>query len=211
MGNIVTTEANAILTVSVTGGSYTVPTQPVNLALTTTVGDATTPGAEVSNSGTSGATYARQPTNGSGNTNIWGSASGGSITNSAASVSFTNMPACTIQGIELWDSHTRTNPSADGVTTNNSPNISSATAAFTSADVGQKISGTGIPTGTTIASVTDSTHAVMSANATATASTVTFTIVTPVRRWFGALAANKTVNAGDTVTFAQSSLSITLS
>jgi hypothetical protein len=32
-----------------------------------------------------------------------------------------------------------------------------------------------------------------------------------VRRWFGTLTANKTVNSGDTVTFAQNSISITLS
>jgi hypothetical protein len=200
MGNIVTVEANAILTSSVTGSTYTHAVTPVNLALTTTNGDATTKGTEVT-----GGSYARQTTASS-----WGTASGGSITNSALAISFTNMPSCTIVGIELWDSATRTNSSADGNTTNGSPNISSATASFTAADVGQPITGTGIPGGTTILTFTDSTHVVLSANATATNSTTTFTITTPVRRWFGSMT-SKVVNSGDTVTFATSSISITLS
>jgi hypothetical protein len=33
---------------------------------------------------------------------------------------------------------------------------------------------------------------------------------TPIRRWFGALTASKTVNSGDTVTFAASSIVISL-
>lgn len=206
MSNIVTVEANNILAASVAGTSYPAVVKPVNLALitTTTPSTASAAGSEVS-----GGSYARQDTTTS---TIWGSASGGTITNSASpgTVSFTNMPACTIGGIELWDTATRAT-SADGVTTNSSPNISAADGNFTSADVGQKITGTNIPSNTTIASVTDSTHAVMSANATGASSSVIFTIVTPVRRWFGTLTANKTVNSGDTVTFAQSSISITLS
>lgn len=65
---------------------------------------------------------------------------------------------------------------ADGVTTNSSPNITSATAAFIQNDVGKPISGTNIPAGTTIASVTSSTAAVMSANATGTGSGLSFVI-----------------------------------
>jgi hypothetical protein len=206
VSNIVTVEANNILNTSVSGTAYPAVVKPVNLALitTTTPSTATAAGSEVT-----GGSYARQDTT---TTTIWGSASGGTITNSATpgTVSFTNMPACTIGGIELWDTATRVT-SADGVTTNTSPNVSAADGNFTSADVGQKISGTGIPSNTTISSVTDSTHVVMSANATASSSTVTLTIVTPVRRWFGTLTANKTVNSGDTVTFAQNSISITLS
>lgn len=205
MGNIVTVEANAILASSVAGTAYTLATKPITLALQTIIGDATTKGTEVVNTG--GSTYARVDTTTS---TIWGSASGGSITNSAGVATFNVMPACTIVAIELWDSFPRVT-STDGVTTNTSPNISSATAAFTSADVGTKITGTNIPGGTTIASVTNGTTAVMSANATGAASNTIFSIVTPVRRWFGALSANKTVNAGDTVTFATSSISITLS
>jgi hypothetical protein len=205
MGNIVTVEANAILTSSVTGSSYTAAHTPVNLALITTAvaSTNTVAGSEVANGG--GSTYTRITTAGS-----WGSASGGTITNSVAAISFLNMPSCTIGGIELWDSATRA-PS-DFVTTTSSANISSATAAFTSADVGQSITGSGVPGGTTIASVTDATHAVMSAAITGSGATsVTLTIATPVRRWFGTLSATKTVNLGDTVTFATSSISITLS
>jgi hypothetical protein len=70
----------------------------------------------------------------------------------------------------------------DGTTTLGSPNISAPDAAFTASDVGKAITGTNIPyfpTGTTIASVTDATDAVMSQNATATAAgTATFVIGT---------------------------------
>lgn len=209
MGNIVTVEANAILATSVAGSTYAVPTKPITLALITDTTDptATTKGSEVTNTG--GSTYARQDTT---TVTIWGSASGGSITNSASpgTVSFTGMPACNIKSIELWDSVTRV--AADVTTTTSSATITSASLAFTSADVGQKITGTGIPTNTTIASVTNGTTAVMSAAITGSGSTnVSVQLVTPVRRWFGALTATKTVNSGDTVTFAQSSISITLS
>jgi hypothetical protein len=130
VGNVVTIEANKLVTSSVTGASYTAATGAINLALVTANGDATTAGTEVT-----GGSYARQPTTGS-----WGSASAGAITNSISAINFTGMPGTiTIVGIELWDS-----------------------------------------------------------------------AGTPVRRWFGALTANKTVNPGDTVTFATSSISISL-
>lgn len=60
----------------------------------------------------------------------------------------------------------------DGVTTSGSANVTSATANFTNADVGKTISGPGITTGTTIASVTNSTTIVLSAVATANGSGV---------------------------------------
>lgn len=93
MGNLVTVEATAILQSSVAGTAYTAPQTPIKLALitTTTASTASTPGSEVS-----GGSYARA-------TIVFGSASGGSIANNA-SISFTNMPACTVGGIELWDS-----------------------------------------------------------------------------------------------------------
>lgn len=57
----------------------------------------------------------------------------------------------------------------DGVTTNASTTITSATAAFTGADVGRQIDVDNyVPVGTFIASVTNSTTAVLSAAATAT-------------------------------------------
>jgi plastocyanin len=202
MGNIVQTEANNILGASVAGNTYTACTKPVKLALitNTTAPTNTTIGSEVS-----GGSYARQDTTTS---SVWGAPSGGTITNSAGAVSFTGMPACTIASIELWDSYTRS--VSDGVT-NSTTTITSATAAFTAEDVGRAISGsTDIPAGTIIASVTNSTTAVLSQAATGSHSSQTFNIG-PTRRWFGALTASKTVNAGDTVTFASSSISITLS
>lgn len=64
---------------------------------------------------------------------------------------------------------------ADGVL-NSSTTVTSATAAFTSSDVGAGITGTGIPGSTTIASVTNATTVVISASATATSSGVSLTV-----------------------------------
>ena len=58
--------------------------------------------------------------------------------------------------------------------------LTSATAAFTSADVGRVVIGAGITAGTTIASVTNPTTVVLSAATTATASGVVVTIGTAV-------------------------------
>lgn len=63
---------------------------------------------------------------------------------------------------------------SNGVTTNGSTTITSATAAFVNSamsaggDIGKKVRGVGIPAGATISSVTNSTTAVISAAATAT-------------------------------------------
>lgn len=65
---------------------------------------------------------------------------------------------------------------ATGATTSGSTSITTVGAFFEATDVGAVIVGTGIPTGTIISSVTSSTAAVLSANATATASGLTFTI-----------------------------------
>lgn len=64
---------------------------------------------------------------------------------------------------------------ADGVL-NTTTTVTSATAVFTKGDVGSIISATGIPAGTTIASVTNATTIILSAAATATASSVALTI-----------------------------------
>lgn len=64
---------------------------------------------------------------------------------------------------------------ADGATNSNTT-VTSATAAFISADIGATIAGIGIPSGTTIASVTNGTTVVLSQAATATATGVTLTI-----------------------------------
>ena len=63
---------------------------------------------------------------------------------------------------------------------NTDTSLVSATAAFTSADVGRQVAGTGITAGTTIASVTDATTVVLSAATTATATGVTVLIGTSV-------------------------------
>lgn len=66
----------------------------------------------------------------------------------------------------------------DGATTTGSPNVTSATAAFTGADVGKAIAATGIPAAATILSITSATTVVISANATATGSALALTIGT---------------------------------
>lgn len=66
---------------------------------------------------------------------------------------------------------------ADAGTTNADATLTSASAAFTSDDVGKSITGAGIPGGTTILSVTNATTIEMSAPATATATDVSVTIV----------------------------------
>lgn len=63
----------------------------------------------------------------------------------------------------------------DGVT-NTDTSLVSATANFASTDVGKTVTGSGIPGGTTISSVTNPTTVVLSAATTATATGVTFTI-----------------------------------
>ena len=68
----------------------------------------------------------------------------------------------------------------DGVTTNTDATVTSATAAFTAADVGASISGTGIPAGTKIASINSATSVELTANATASATGRTFTIGVPL-------------------------------
>lgn len=65
---------------------------------------------------------------------------------------------------------------ADGVTTNASTTITSATAAFVSTDQGRLVTGTGIPVNTYISSVTNATTAVLTNAATATATGVSITL-----------------------------------
>lgn len=87
---------------------------------------------------------------------------------------------------------------ADGVTTNTSTAITSATGAFTASDVGRPITGTGIAAGTTIAAVTSATAATLSAAATATGTSIAFTI--------GIALASASYSAGVPWTFVQASL-----
>jgi len=66
---------------------------------------------------------------------------------------------------------------ADGATTNGSTQITSATAVFVAGDVGRFVTGTGIPAGAYIASVTNATTAQLSVNATATGAAVSLTFL----------------------------------
>ncbi len=85
-----------------------------------------------------------------------------------------------IQDIGIYK-NARRSTAADGHTVNSGTTtqqktITSATAKFSAGDVGATITGTGISGGTTIASVTNATTAVMSAVATATNTNTVFTI-----------------------------------
>jgi autotransporter translocation and assembly factor TamB len=127
MANLVTVEANAILNASSGQATYTATVAPIKVALATATGTATVAGTEVT-----GGSYARQ-------TITFAAAAGGSISSNVA-LTYTSMPACTVTGVDEWDS-----------------------------------------------------------------------AGTPVRRWFGALSASKTVNAGDTFSIASGSYTKTLS
>lgn len=63
----------------------------------------------------------------------------------------------------------------DGVL-NSTTTMTSATAAFTAADIGRRVVGTGVPVGTVITAVASGTSVTLSAAATATASGVTITV-----------------------------------
>lgn len=67
----------------------------------------------------------------------------------------------------------------DAVTTNASPNVTSATAAFTAADLGKVISTPNLPAGAFILTVTSATAIVASVNATASGTTQSLTIGAP--------------------------------
>ncbi len=67
----------------------------------------------------------------------------------------------------------------DGATTAASTTVTSATSAFTTADIGRSISGGSIPTNAVVVKVNSATSVVLSAAATATAAGVTLTIRRP--------------------------------
>lgn len=70
---------------------FTEPTAPINARLYTVIGSATAAGTECT-----GGSYAPQAV-------TWTASSAGVASNSAAVV-FTNMPACTVVAVELYDS-----------------------------------------------------------------------------------------------------------
>ena len=92
MPALTTAEANRLLDASLGTATYTAPTTPMKLALATAASSASAAGTEVS-----GGSYARQ--------NIaFGSASSGSTSNSGT-ITFSNMPACTVTHIDIYDSN----------------------------------------------------------------------------------------------------------
>jgi hypothetical protein len=91
VANLVQVEANAVLNASSGQTTYTNPTTPIKVALVTTTGTATAAGTEVS-----GGSYARQ-------TITFAAASAGSIASNSA-LTYTSMPACTVTGVDEWDS-----------------------------------------------------------------------------------------------------------
>jgi hypothetical protein len=91
MANLVTVEANALLAASSGQTAYVAPTAPVKVALVSTTGTAAAAGTEISGGG-----YVRT-------TITFAAAAGGSISSNAA-VTFTNMPAVTVTGVDEWDS-----------------------------------------------------------------------------------------------------------
>lgn len=89
--NIVQAEANRLLDASFGTAAFVAPTTPMKLALLTANGSATAAGTEVTGGG-----YARQNL-------TMAAASSGQASNSGT-VAFTNMPAATVTGVDIYDS-----------------------------------------------------------------------------------------------------------
>lgn len=96
MANLVTTEAGNLLAASSGQAAYVPPTPPVVVALVTVMGTATAPGTEVVNTTTPASQYARQPI-------TFAPPSAGGIASSNA-LTYLNMPATTVVGVDEWDS-----------------------------------------------------------------------------------------------------------
>lgn len=93
-------EAVALLAAVSRGVAYTPPVTPLMLRLMTAMGaDNATAGTEVVNAG--GSAYAAQSLAGA-----WTATTSAAVPNttSTAAVTFTNMPATTVVGVEVWDS-----------------------------------------------------------------------------------------------------------
>lgn len=127
MASLTVAHGNNILDASLGTASFTATTTPLKARLMTANGNGTTAGTEVT-----GGSYTAQ--------NMAFSSAASLSTSNSATVNYANMPACTVVGVELWDS-----------------------------------SGS------------------------------------PVRKHYGALAASKTVNAGDTFSFASGAVIVNFS
>lgn len=94
MADNLTDAAEARVLNWLTGNTTTAPTMPYSVRLMTANGSDSAPGTEVVNAG--GSTYSAQ-------TVAFPPASGTTQTANSADVVFSNMPACTVVGVELWD------------------------------------------------------------------------------------------------------------
>lgn len=95
MADNLTDAAEARVLNWLTGNTTTAPTTSLSIRLMTANGSDAAPGTEVVNAG--GSTYAAQ-------TVAFPTASGTTQTANSADVVFANMPACTVVGLEIWDS-----------------------------------------------------------------------------------------------------------
>lgn len=95
MADNLTDAAEARILNWLTGNTTTAPTGPLMARLMTANGSDSTPGTEVTNAG--GSTYAAQSV-------AFPSATGTTQTANSADIVFTNMPAVTVVGVEIWDS-----------------------------------------------------------------------------------------------------------
>jgi hypothetical protein len=91
MANLVQVEANAILAASSGQATYLNVTAPIKVALVTATGSALAAGTEVT-----GGSYVRQ-------TITFAAPSGGAIASNIA-LNWTSMPACTVTGVDEYDS-----------------------------------------------------------------------------------------------------------
>lgn len=89
-GNITDTAENLMLDWILVVGTPTRPTTSLKVALVTANGTDSAAGTEVT-----GGSYARQ--------NVTFSAASGGATSNSGAVTYTNMPACTVVGVEVWD------------------------------------------------------------------------------------------------------------
>lgn len=125
---------------------------------------------------------------------IWGPTGAITRQNLALNPSFEADTAGTVTAISSWTGYRVV---TDGATTISNATVTSATAAFVTGDIGATITGTNIPAGTVINSITNGTTVVLSHTSTATGSSLTFTIgsVAPLTQSIsttGSLVANGT-------------------
>jgi hypothetical protein len=91
MANLVMVEANNVLAASSGEAPYVAPVLPVQVALVTATGTTTAAGTEVV-----GGSYQRQT--------VTFAAPAGGVISSSAAITFVNLPACTLTGVDEYDS-----------------------------------------------------------------------------------------------------------